>query len=244
MTKIKNFGPIKGGYNEDDGWIDIKKVTIFIGNQGSGKSTVTKLISTFQWIEKSLYRGDNTKGWIEKENRLKNTFLGFHNINSYLNDNTSIEYRGDAYNISYSNSRLKIEKLNESNYDLPQIMYVPAERNFLAYVRKPKDLNLSGGALKEFLGVYEEAKKIVKNETNLPINKSSVEYSPQHDLLYVKGDDYEVRLDKASSGFQSIVPLYIVSKYLSDMVRNGVKKQGNMTDKQKVDFQKELQFQC
>ena len=47
--KIKNFGPIKEGCTENDGWIDIKKVTLFIGNQGSGKSTVAKLISTLTW---------------------------------------------------------------------------------------------------------------------------------------------------------------------------------------------------
>ena len=42
----------------NDGWIEIKKVTMFIGNQGSGKSTVAKLISTFSWMEKVLTRGD------------------------------------------------------------------------------------------------------------------------------------------------------------------------------------------
>jgi len=55
--RIKNFGPIKEGFLEDDGFLDIKKVTIFIGNQGSGKSTVAKLISTMMWLEKALYRG-------------------------------------------------------------------------------------------------------------------------------------------------------------------------------------------
>jgi predicted ATPase len=65
--KIKNFGPIKEGYQENDGWIDIKKVTVFIGNQGSGKSTVAKLISTFTWIEKALVRGDYTKKWFERK---------------------------------------------------------------------------------------------------------------------------------------------------------------------------------
>ena len=44
MSKIKiyNFGPIKQGYQDNDGWIDVKKVTLFIGNQGSGKSTSAK----------------------------------------------------------------------------------------------------------------------------------------------------------------------------------------------------------
>ena len=38
--RIKNFGPIRQGCPDDDGWIDIKKVSVFIGNQGSGKSCV------------------------------------------------------------------------------------------------------------------------------------------------------------------------------------------------------------
>ena len=54
--RIKNFGPIKDGYLENDGWLDIKKVSVFIGNQGSGKSTVAKLISSFMWLEKSIIR--------------------------------------------------------------------------------------------------------------------------------------------------------------------------------------------
>ena len=35
--KIKNFGPLKETASVTDGWIDIKKVTVFTGNQGSGK---------------------------------------------------------------------------------------------------------------------------------------------------------------------------------------------------------------
>jgi hypothetical protein len=37
--------------------------------------------------------------------------------------------------------------------------------------------------------------------------------------LNVKGTDYKVRLTEASSGFQSLVPLYIVSNYLANSVR-------------------------
>ena len=58
--RIKNFGPIKEGFQENNGWVDIKKVTLFIGNQGSGKSTIAKLISTFTWLEKSLYNQNSS----------------------------------------------------------------------------------------------------------------------------------------------------------------------------------------
>ena len=53
--KIKNFGPIREGFVDNDGWMDIEKVTVFIGDQGSGKSTVAKLISTLSGIEKDLF---------------------------------------------------------------------------------------------------------------------------------------------------------------------------------------------
>lgn len=38
--RIKKFGPIKEGSVDNDGFMDIRKVTLFIGDQGSGKSGV------------------------------------------------------------------------------------------------------------------------------------------------------------------------------------------------------------
>ena len=46
---IKDFGPIKELEIND-----IKKITIFIGDSGSGKSTVMKVISLFRWLYKML----------------------------------------------------------------------------------------------------------------------------------------------------------------------------------------------
>src|SRR5665213_2390872 len=111
--RIKNFGPIKEGYNENDGFLDIKKVTVFTGNQGSGKSTVAKLISTFTWIEKALVRGDYDKKWFERKNKLRNQCLSYHRIENYFSvidesDTTEINYQGEAYHIVYSNGNVTI----------------------------------------------------------------------------------------------------------------------------------------
>jgi predicted ATPase len=78
--KIKHFGPIKEGCQDDDGWIEVKKVTVFVGNQGSAKSTVAKLISTLTWIEKVLVRGDFQKKWFKPKNKFKNQYLNYHRL--------------------------------------------------------------------------------------------------------------------------------------------------------------------
>ena len=226
--KIKNFGPIKQGCLDDDGWIDVKKVTVFIGDQGSGKSTIAKLISTFTWIEKALVRGDYNKKWFEQKNKLKNHYLNYHRLENYFKtngiDNTVIDYQGDAYSIKYENGSLNIEEVSGDTYKLPQIMYVPAERNFISYVKTPKELKLSSESLKEFLTEFDNAKNEMRGLLKLPVNNTNIEYDRLNDTLNLKGQDYKVKLTDASSGFQSLVPLFLVSEYLA----NSVKKQSEV----------------
>lgn len=81
--KIKHFGPLATSTNENDGWLEIKKVTIFIGNQGSGKSTIAKLISTCVWIEKVLTRGDFKKAEF-KAPTFRSKYCGYHRISNYF----------------------------------------------------------------------------------------------------------------------------------------------------------------
>lgn len=221
--KIKNFGPIKNGCEANEGWIDIKKVTCFIGNQGSGKSTVAKLISTFTWIEKALVRGDYNKKWFERKNKLKNQYLNYHRLENYFKvsgaEKTVLEYEGDAFSIVFENGSLVISEVQNKEYPLPQIMYVPAERNFITYVKTPKELKLSSESLKEFLTEFDNAKNEMKGFENLPINNIDVEYDRLNDTLNLKGEGYKVKLTEASSGFQSLVPLYLVSSYLAKSVK-------------------------
>ena len=80
----------------------------FIGNQGSGKSTVAKLISVFMWLEKALIRGD-IKAPVSHVDFIE--LFSFHRVQDYLEPNSEIEYIGNNYhliltNIQNSNKRL------------------------------------------------------------------------------------------------------------------------------------------
>lgn len=217
--RIKHFGPIGPGRLDNDGWIDFKPVTLFIGNQGAGKSTVAKLFATFCWIEKALVRGDFEKKWFERKGRFKNKFLGYHRLENYQKGETSIEYEGEAYAISYAGGQLSIRELSSQQYALPQVMYVPAERNFISYVRHTRELKLSSESLQEFLTAFDQAKQSLRGSMTLPINNIEIEYDKLNDIINLRGQGHKVRLTDAASGFQSFVPVYLVSQHLANLVQ-------------------------
>jgi predicted ATPase len=215
--KIKNFGPIKGGLTENDGWIDIKKFTVFIGDQGSGKSTVAKLISIFTWIEKALNRGDgnfNSQSDILKA-------IAWQRISSYHGEQCEIEYVGDQYRISYAyKSKFPIiEPLNTGKYEVPKIMYVPAERNFLSTIQGAFNVTGLPGPLATFAEECKRAQyELDNNPIVLPFRDFRYQYDSFEDISYVIGTDYKIDLLEASSGLHSLIPLYIVSRNLSYIV--------------------------
>lgn len=213
--KIKNFGPIKEGYLGDDGWLDVKKVTVFIGNQGSGKSTVAKLISTLSWIEKAMVNGVIKEGELSTYNRFYKR-LTYQRINNYLRAETEIEFSGKAYTLHFKDGAFQATKAPANGYALPKIMYVPAERNFLSVVDRPDKLKELPLPLFTFLDEYDRARNVFWEGLDLPINKAQFRYDKQNKIAHIKDNGYEVRLSEASSGFQSTVPLYLVTKYLTE----------------------------
>ena len=217
--RIKNFGPIKEGYLENDGWMDVKKVTVFIGNQGSGKSTVAKVISTLMWVEKALNRRELDSNFSFHDFTSK---FEYQNLEDYFYDNTCIEYVGDRYTIIYDaiKNQWPIIKRDENvNYIVPKIMYVPAERNFLSVIKDANGVRGLPEPLFEFAEELRKAQEFIgAMGIQLPINNVSYKYDPGKELGMIYTNNYNINMLAASSGFQSFVPLFLVSKNLSDLI--------------------------
>ena len=216
--KINNFGPIIKGYQEAKGYLHINKFTMFIGPQASGKSTVAKLVSTLLWLEKDLIRWGIKEKELKKESFLKN-HLKYQNIHKYLKKNTFIDFKGDVYFFQYKNEKFTYRKQDsEKIYKLPKIMYVPAERNFLSIVDRPALMKSLPSTLYTFLDEFENAKKKLKGDVELPINNIKFNFQKTNSISSVVGEGYKVSLSEAASGLQSLIPLYIVSSYLADSI--------------------------
>lgn len=219
--KIKNFGPIVEGYDADDGYIPFNNLNVFRGTQGSGKSTVVKLYSTFVWLEKALMRGDFKPNYIEQYNRFIKQNLAYQGIDSYVKDCTYLHYQGLCYDFIFENKKFYVDvHRDDLTYDRPQVMYVPAERNLLASTDKSstiKGLPETLGTLQE---VYRQACQYVSGGIQLPINDVQFKYDTLNNIGRIENSDYKVRLSKASSGLQSVTPMFIVMYYLNQCVSN------------------------
>lgn len=234
--RIKNVGPIKNGLETNNGFINFKGVTIFIGDQGSGKSTVAKIFSTMSWIEKALVRGDFTKKHLSQHERFEKE-LAYQNINNYLGETSEIEYIGAAYHLKYQNRQLNIIEGGEfDNYHFPKIMYVPAERNFVSSVDRLDLVKKLPLPLYTFLEEYENAKQYFNEGTQLPFDVK-FEYGKHNKKSWIVGSDYRIELLEASSGYQSVVPLVLVSQYLIKSIRengNSSRKEISIEEEHKI----------
>lgn len=237
--KIKNFGPIKAGCTENDGWIDIKKVTLFIGNQGSGKSTVAKLISTLTWLEKAIVKGILLSQNITSKNQLRK-FLSYQKLENYLKPDSEIYYQGDSLEFKYKKGLFLVSKKDQNQYQLPKIMYVPAERNFLSVVDRPDKLKNLPATLYTFNDEFDAAKNKFSNGLELPINGTRFVYDKLNKIAHIidMSKGFKLRLSEASSGFQSTIPLFLTSKYLTEELHSEEdvsKKENSLEEERKLE---------
>lgn len=237
--RVKNFGPITEGI-ENNGFLEISKLSVFIGNQGTGKSTVAKLFSSFSWLEKNIFKNKDSFSLGSFTKLLK-----FHKINSYLKENTEIEYEGDFLRLIYKEHSYTSTVLHKNPYVLPQIQYIPAERNLLSVVDKYAQISYLPESVQDFMFVYDLAVQsdCVQN-LRLPINNLKIRYNKRKHKVELFNDNYSVLLSEASSGLQSFVPFFVVQKFLIDEIfsKQKDKPYKNLEERQRISLIFEKQY--
>lgn len=213
---VRNFGPVR---NID---IRFKKVTLFIGDQGTGKSCIAKLFSTFKWLEKDLLMKRHTVSFYQKDDKFQTMLAPYHRVESFVKDDTNIIYEGDLYRFEYSDHNLRIIDSQSDQVSLPKIMYVPAERSILSVAEnRQKLIRELPDSCATFSEELNNAKNEYKNGYELPFGKLHYKYNSLNNVSYIWNDSHEdapILLRNASSGIQSALPLCMVSDYLAERV--------------------------
>ena len=220
---VKSFGPIK------DLDITFKKVTLFIGDQGTGKSCVAKLFSMFKWLEKVLSQKKYKRNYFEQYNRFVTKLCSYHRIDSFIQADSYLNFESNLYTFEYDKGSFRIYDKNEdiglfrashqNEAGLSKIMYVPAERSIVSVAEnKTKLLKELPDSSETFSDEFVNAKKFFKSGYELPFEGLHFEYDSLNEVGWISDGDYKVRLINASSGIQSSLPMCMVSEYLSKMI--------------------------
>lgn len=206
---IKNLGPVK-----NTGMMAISPVTVFCGPQGSGKSTIAKVLSSCIWLEKSIVKQEVSEKFYTKYSRFRK-LCAYHQIEDFFRTDTYINYDGDAYTFEYVGGRLHVSRKGDhTEYLLPKVMYFPAERNFMVSIEQADRVRNLPPALVTLQEEYIKALGGLKNPFPL-LDGFAIEYSKQNKITYIVKGTSRVRVHKAASGFQSLLPLLLVSNSLS-----------------------------
>ena len=234
---IREFGPLKEGTGAD--MIDIKKCTLFIGPQGSGKSSVAKLATEFAWLEKALVKGIVSMDELQRKNRFRDRYCNYHRLSSFFRAGTVIRYCGKYHDFEYSGERLRVMPRRGGMSGLSKIMYAPAERNVLGVMEKPGMSRYFTDSLRTFWEAYEDARMALKADLELPVDGMRFTYDRLNKIGWVKGDAFRTRLSEAASGYQSLVPLFLVCRYMANWVDENLSvSEGNTEDYRRL--QKEV----
>ena len=218
---IQNFGPIA---NKEKVILKVNKVTVFCGMQGSGKSSIAKLISTFFWLEKALVRGDFDIDELTAKT-FRERYCAFHNIQNYFKTDTILYFKGTKFAFTYEKGKLNVKEIKSArSFVRPQIMYIPSERNLMTALDDADKIQNLPGSLSVLLDEYYRALRNAKKSIALPLNGFNVTYDETTNSAWLNDSEFKIKLTEAASGFQSMVPMIVVTRHLLNTIQRNKKK--------------------
>ena len=223
---IKNFGPIVKAT------IDIKPFMVFIGESGSGKSVILKLLSLFRWIYKQqqlFYSLELlTKSKVDFETHINQTLeveLQNSSLVYYFQKGSfaSYEINGIIFTLQHDtqpNFTLSNKRISKQ-VSLEKITFITDERaviptllnNTTRNVRFPYHLT---STYEDFRLAFNELKgdnKQVVIET-MGVNLTSIKSTYEQKFVISQDDKpYKISFQDSSSGIKSVSIVELISRY-------------------------------
>ncbi len=217
---IKNFGPIK------EMSFEFKKINILIGDQGTGKSTVAKVIAAIT----SMADGDSTTlGAIKTLSRNDyGTIIHFlshlkvYNIDQYLHTDTFIHYQNEKLDFLCKNHKTILKNGNSqiSSYqgDMYDVTFIPADR--AAVNLFTNEVLLSFNELEadlppyfiRFARLFSRFKKRTPEFDFSNLLGIKYQYKNERDII-VLPNGKEIDIKEASSALQTNISLLVIVSY-------------------------------
>ena len=215
ILKIKNIGPLK------DIELEINRVNVFIGPQSSGKSTIAKIISFCQWLEKDIlmHQGQNH---IDQTYWEQNLFT-YHKIASYFDSSSFIDYTGNLVSFTFHTPQdYQISITGDlSKEKMCKITYIPSERNYVA-IPNISTLSMEPNYIRDFIFDWLLIRNRYSKETPQNVIGLGVKYyfdKNQGDVITLDNGK-NISLNEASSGLQAVIPLLVSLSYSTEWIYN------------------------
>lgn len=233
---IKNIGAIK--HIE----FEVNRINVFMGPQSSGKSTISKILCHCQWVEKTCFLNEKQLENYQKQGVFYDSLIECHKLDGYFHKYASIKYEGDAMTITYTHSSNKttIKLKDKMIFSYPKMCYIPSERNFVAGVHNFSKYNEGNNVLLYFAYDWSEAKDSIKKLDISNLLNRNVSYENINDKDYIFDNGSKLLLTNASSGVQSVLPLYQTIIYMLSNLYNKQRALSPSKEMAKNDLSKEI----
>lgn len=217
---IENFGPIDEVILED-----IRPLTVFIGESGSGKSTIMKVLSLFRW----MYKRVNLRSYLQHAG-IKKTGLKFSirallkesGILEYLKQDSVIIYRRGNYEIKMQNRSVNIRfTISQEDLCLDKVCFISDKRSMISdFLDNKLERRIANYYLQDtmdnFLLACEEVKSLPLEYLDINFKVEKPKNAPvRYRIQGADGEDFSIDMKNASSGMQTVTPLSVIVEYFA-----------------------------
>jgi energy-coupling factor transporter ATP-binding protein EcfA2 len=223
VLHIKNFGPIKSVE------LDLREVNVLIGDQGTGKSTVAKILNILKNTSNQnsgdvhlsiggKYIEDEVEIRKYKNEHFKNDFFNIlegADIKNYLTyqsyiyfENDSCKVLIDKLDISYVDKKSTNKKNTNVNYYVPAYReaYILLRNNYPAILNAKANLPSILNTFGQHFNNYREDLKYFNFKDIIGVDYV---YNGLREFILLQ-DGTEINFEEASSAVNSVVPMLVV----------------------------------